>query len=82
MFDYAMYGLAIVTPLALLPQVFQVFIDRNVAGLSVLTWSLLGVVNFLWSLYGFIHKQFPVFIANLLIGILDFIIVVGILLYR
>ena len=70
------------SPLALFPQVFQVFIHRDVAGLSILTWAILSGVNFLWTIYGLIHREPPIWIANLGMTILNLSIVLGILLFR
>lgn len=81
-FDYFMYIMALVSPAVLLPQVMQIFWERDVAGLSVPTWFLLAIINLLWAGYGAVHKQWPLLIANFLIGSLDLVIVVGIYMYR
>ena len=81
-FDYFMYGIAMATPLVLLPQVFKLFSDKNVVGLSIDTWFLLGCLNVFWIVYGLVHREPPIYIGNFLVGILNFIIVYGIILYR
>jgi len=81
-FDYFMYGIAMATPLVLLPQVFKLFSDKNVVGLSIDTWFLLGCLNMFWIVYGLVHREPPIYIGNFLVGILNFIIVYGIILYR
>ena len=81
-FDYFMYGIAMATPLVLLPQVFKLFSDKNVVGLSIDTWFLLGCLNVFWIVYGLVHREPPIFIGNFLVGILNFAIVYGIVLYR
>ena len=80
--DVLMYGVAIVMPLALVPQVLQVFMTHDVAGLSLVTWAVLGVVSFCWVLYGILHKEWPIIIANGCMCVLDFAVVAGIVLYR
>jgi len=82
MFDYVMYAVALVAPFALFPQVLQVFEYKNASSLSLLTWVLLGAGSFLWCMYGLMHHDRPIFITNLFLSILDFIIVFGIFLYR
>ena len=77
-----MYLVAAITPLVLLPQVLQVFMSKDAGGLSIETWFLLGCINVLWMTYGFVHREPPVYIANFLVGILNFAIVYGIFLYR
>lgn len=77
-----MYGIAMVTPLALLPQVIRVFADKTAAGLSLETWLLLGCLNVLWMLYGLVHREPPIYLANFFVAFLNFAVVYGILLYR
>ena len=81
-FDRTMFVIGSFAPLALLPQVVQVFVQHNVAGLSILTWCLLGMMNTLWAIYGFLHRERPILIANTGMAILDASIVIGILLFR
>jgi len=80
--DYIMYAVAVVTPLALLPQVVQVFTTKDAAGLSLATWFLLGCINLLWITYAWVHKEKPILVANVLVAFLNFTLVYGIVLYR
>ncbi|KKW09416.1 MAG: hypothetical protein UY47_C0017G0003 [Parcubacteria group bacterium GW2011_GWB1_49_7] len=80
--DHAMYFVAIITPLVLLPQVLQVFTTKDAGGLSLQTWFLLGCINILWILYGLVHREPPIYVSNFLVGILNFAVVYGIFLYR
>lgn len=79
--DYVMYGVGIFAPIALVPQILQIYTTKNGAGLSLLTWSFLVVFNILWTMYGAVHKDKHIFFASMLMGIFNGIIVIGILLY-
>jgi uncharacterized protein with PQ loop repeat len=79
--DYLMYGVGIFAPLALLPQIHQLYASRNASGLSLTTSFLLCVVNSLWGLYGLAHKDTQLFLANVLMMLFNISILVGILLY-
>jgi uncharacterized protein with PQ loop repeat len=81
-FDGLMYGIGVIAPAALLPQVIQLYFFRSAAGLSPLTWALLGIINGLWATYGALHKETPILIANLGMATLDFVILIGIFLFR
>jgi uncharacterized protein with PQ loop repeat len=81
-FDRFMYAIGVVAPLALLPQVIQLYFYRSAAGLSPLTWILLGIINAMWATYGALHRENPILIANAGMATLDFVIVVGIFLFR
>jgi uncharacterized protein with PQ loop repeat len=81
-FDYLMYTVATLSPIAILIQVIEVYSTHNVAGLSLLTWVLLGGVNLLWTIYGILHKEAPIVISSAAFCVLNFALVAGILLYR
>lgn len=81
-FDGLMYVVGSLAPLALLPQVVHLYAHKDAAGLSISTWIMLGMINSLWVVYGAIHRERPIFIANLGMTILNFSIVVGIFLYH
>ena len=81
-FDKLMFAVGTIAPLALLPQVLQIYVHRNVAGLSIWSWIFLGIINLLWAMYGFLHKEKPILIANFGMATFDFAIVLGIVLFR
>src|ERR1700687_4578726 len=79
--DYLMYVVGIFAPLALLPQIIELYTTKSAAGLSLLTWILVASINALWALYGAAHRDRQLFLANILMVSFDLIIVIGILLY-
>jgi uncharacterized protein with PQ loop repeat len=79
--DKLMYGVGLLAPIALLPQVIRVYQDGDVSGLSIYTWGGLSFVNLLWAFYGYVHNEKPILIANTLVTILNLSIVIGILKY-
>jgi len=81
-FDRAMYGIGILAPVALVPQAFELYTSHDASGLSLPTWVVLGIINFLWSIYGTLHKEPPIAIANVFMGLLNLSVAVGIILYR
>lgn len=80
-FDYAIYPIAIFSSIVTLPQLAKVWIDHDVAGISLLTWGAYTLLAGLWFLYGIFKKQMPLIVGNLLICVLDALIVIGILMY-
>lgn len=81
LFDYLMYAVGIAAPLALLPQIIQVYATKSGAGLSLPTWSLLALFNVLWATYGVLHKDAHILFANVLMMLFNGAVIVGILLY-
>jgi len=79
--DHLMYGVGVLAPLALLPQVIQIYTTKNASGISLATWTLLTFFSVLWMLYGIAHKDKPIIIAHVLFAILNALVAVGALLY-
>lgn len=79
--DYLMYGVAVASPFALLPQVLRVLADGDVSGLVLSTWVLLACANCLWLLYSLVHREWHIFIANFITGAMNISIAVGVFLY-
>jgi len=79
--DYFMYGVGVVAPVALVPQIVQIYTTRSATDISLLTWALITFFNALWAVYGAAHKDKLILFAYTLITIFDLVIVAGILLY-
>ena len=79
--DHVMYGVALLAPVALLPQIFQIYGTKSSGGVSLLTWSLLACVNLSWMAYGIIHKDKQIILANVLLILCDIAIISGLLIY-
>ncbi len=79
--DYVMYGVGIFAPLALVPQILQIYTTKSGVGLSLTTWLLFILFNTLWATYGIVHKDTHIFLANILMAIFNSVVVIGILLY-
>lgn len=77
-----MYAVGFFVPIALVPQVIQIYSTKDSAGVSLMTWILLSVANALWAVYATVHKDTQLIIASSLVTIFDIIIVVGVLLYQ
>ena len=77
--DYLMYCIGIAQPFALVPQIIAIYAHHQTAGISISTWLLLGACNALWALYGLVHKDRIILLANLLMTGGDVAIVVGVL---
>ena len=80
--DLLIYPVAVAAPLALVPQVFQLYSTQDATGLALPTWILLGLVNGAWLLYGYVHREHPIVISSAAFVFLHFSIVYGILMFR
>lgn len=71
------------TPMALfgsvasVPQAWNVWIMREVAGVSLLTFGFFLIGNIFWFAYGAYHKDRPIMYSHATTGFLNALIVVG-----
>ena len=79
--DRVMMVVAIAGPLATLPQVYQVYATKDAIGLSPITWGLWTLLSMLWCFYGYVHKEWPIMVSNVIYIILQGAIVTAIVLY-
>lgn len=76
------YALGIIGPLMTVPQIYKVWIQRDVAGLSLLSWGAFAVLSIFWCYYAFVHKERPLIISQGLWALMNIFVVTGVLLYR
>jgi uncharacterized protein with PQ loop repeat len=79
--DLLIYPVAIAAPLALFPQVLQVYQTKDASSLALPTWLILGLLNIIWVFYGVVHKESPIVLTNAILALLNFAVVAGIVLY-
>jgi len=82
LFDKFIVPLALVAPFMTIPQVLAVWVKGNIDGVSILTWLGYALGSGFWVIYGIIHKEKPLTIANFLLFVFDVSIVIGVLLHR
>lgn len=82
MFDKLVLPVALIAPFMTLPQVFEVWGKGKVDGVSPITWFGYALGSGLWVVYGLIHKEKPLTIANFLLVVFDISIVIGVLVHR
>jgi uncharacterized protein with PQ loop repeat len=80
--DKLIYPIGILGPITAIPQLIDIFIHKNVAGLSLFTWSLWAIFNVFWLAYGFLHKEKPIIITYIMWLFVNVSVVVGIILYK
>ena len=80
--DNLIFIIGVLGPLVALPQILNIWVNHAVVGVSIFSWSAFFVLALVWTLYGLLHKELPIIIANVLWMILDFLIVLGVIIYR
>ncbi|MCL5114115.1 MAG: SemiSWEET family transporter [Patescibacteria group bacterium] len=72
---------ATASPLITLPQLFDIYTKKNVAGVSPITWIAYIFTATIWFAYGIIHRERVIVINGALGIILASLISFGILIY-
>lgn len=72
---------AVVMPLAMLPQSIKIFTNQSATDISLAAFLLLFVFTIPWVAYGFVHKEKPIIVMNIIWLFIHLSIIVGYLLY-
>ena len=73
--------IATASPLITLPQLFDIYKKKNVAGVSPATWIAYIFTATIWFAYGIIHKEKVIIVNGALGIILSSLISFGVLIY-
>jgi uncharacterized protein with PQ loop repeat len=73
---------SIVTMACTLPQVLAVWVEKEVAGVSIISWTAYLVSACLWFVYGLQKRDKTIYLACIGWIAMDAAIVAGVLLYR
>ena len=79
--DKVIYGVGIFGPVVTIPQVMKIWVDKNAAGVSLISWSAYLLGAMFWVTYGILHKEKPIIFAFGSMILLHLAVVVGILFY-
>jgi uncharacterized protein with PQ loop repeat len=80
--DRLMTGAAVIHPLTAVPQVYDIYTTHDVAGVSLLTWLSFMVLGLIFLAYGIVHHIRPFILTQMLWFAVDFLVVIGVLMYR
>jgi uncharacterized protein with PQ loop repeat len=79
--DKSIFFVGLVGPIMTIPQITKIFLEKNAAGISIISWIAYFFTSFFWLAYGVIHKEKPIIVTYFVWLILDVFIIVGTLMY-
>lgn len=79
--DYIVNFFMIATPMAELPQAYQIYQYQSAEHVSAFTWSFFTMASVVWLYYAYKHKLRPLVIAYSLYMTIEISIVIGIFMY-
>jgi len=80
--DSLMSAAAVVHPLMAIPQVYAIYTTQDVSGVSLWTWLGFMVLGLVFLIYSVTYKLKPLILNQVLWFVVDFLVVIGILLFR
>ena len=79
--DKFIYVVGVAAPIFTLPQIYSIWIGKNAAGVSLVTWSAYAFSGVIWFVYGIVHKEKPLIVTYFLWIILNSMVIAGVLIY-
>jgi len=80
-FHKIVYIAGILASVVTIPQLLKIWIDKDVSGVSLITWSLYLVIAVLFAFYGKFHKEKVMIITYSLLAFVELFIIIGIIVY-
>lgn len=74
--------LSILTMAMTVPQVWTIWVDRNAAGVSLLSWATYLLVACVWFVHGLQRRDKTIYVACIGWILLDGAVVAGVLVHR
>jgi len=79
--DKAIYLVAIIGPSFTIPQMLKIWVTQNAVGVSAVSWGAFMLVSLFWLVYGILHREKPIVVANLFYLIFQTMVFIGTVFY-
>jgi len=79
--DNLIMVVAIIFPFTALPQIYNIWINNNVDGVSLTSWSLFFILSIPFLIYGIVHKEKPLIVMYSLWLVVHASVITGIVLF-
>jgi uncharacterized protein with PQ loop repeat len=76
------FFVSIAEPVATLPQIYTIWVYKQTAGVSLLSWCLYLFAAGVWLTYGFNRNDRALIVSSFAWVITEVLVVIGILLFR
>jgi len=79
--DRLMAIAAVIHPLTAVPQVYVIYSAKDATSVSLLTWLGFMTLGLIFLAYAIVHNIKPLIVTQVLWYIVDFLVVLGVILY-
>lgn len=76
------YFVSIAEPVATFPQIYTIWVNKQTAGVSLLSWCGFLVAAIIWLLYGISRKDKALIVSGFAWVIAEGLVILGLLLYH
>jgi uncharacterized protein with PQ loop repeat len=70
-----------VAPIFTIPQALEVWVGRSAEGVSMITWTVYLINTAIWTVYGILHQERPIYLTFGFMTLLNLAIVVGVVVF-
>lgn len=77
--DKLVYIAGPMIPVAIAPTAYNVWVNEEVAGVSLITWGILSVTSFIMANYAIIHREKLLLLTYVPLFLLNISVVAGVL---
>ena len=81
MLDRAVLGVGILGPIMSIPQIALIYISRDAAGVSPVSFLAWALFDIPWIVYGLVHREPPIVVTYTLWLAFNLLIFLGALIY-
>jgi len=79
--DKILYPLAIISPLFVVPQFYEVWFMKKTDGVSAISWLLMGIMSLLWLLHAVKHQDRMLLLNTAMMVVFNLSIFLGIIIF-
>ncbi len=80
--DEIIQFVSVAAPLTIVPQIYNIWIEKNVDGVSLLTWTLFLIFAIPLFTYSLVHKDKKLMLMYFLFMIADALVIAGVIFLR
>lgn len=79
--DKLVYAAGIAGPILVIPQAYDVWIKKEVIGVSVTSWIGFTILAVIWLIYGIVHREKPLILMYSGLVVMDALVFIGAIIY-
>jgi uncharacterized protein with PQ loop repeat len=82
MIDKMIFVIGALGPILTIPQVYDVWVNHQAMGVSVISWTAYVIFDIFWVYYGVVHKERAIIFTYILWIMLNGMVALGAFIYR